>query len=101
MDEAGHDVVWVGNFTKDPGDDAILKIAYQEKRVLITLDKDFGELVIVHDKPHYGIIRLVGHSAIQQGPISKKVLKKYVEELQEGAIITVEKTRVRVRASES
>lgn len=98
--KAGHDVVWAGKLTPDPGDEAILRTAHQEKRVLITLDKDFGELAIVHDKPHCGIIRLVGHSALQQGPISVKVLNKYKEELQKGAIITVERTRVRVRLSE-
>lgn len=101
LKKAGHDVVWAGKLSKDPGDEAILDIAYQEERVLITLDKDFGELAIVHGKPHSGIIRLVGHSALKQGPISVKVLDKYKEELESAVIITVEKARVRIRLNKS
>ena len=38
---AGHDVVWVGNWPADPGDAAILARARAERRILVTLDKDF------------------------------------------------------------
>ena len=101
LETAGYDTKWVGDLTKDPGDEAIINIAYQEKRVLITLDKDFGELAIVHEKPHSGIIRLVGHSAVQQGPVCVKILQKYELELKKNAILTVEKSRVRIRSAES
>ena len=43
LESAGHDVVWAGNWEKDPGDEEILAVAHREHRVLITLDKDFGE----------------------------------------------------------
>ena len=64
---AGHDVRWMGAISPDPGDDTVLGIAFDEGRVLITLDKDFGELAIVYGKPHCGIIRLVDLPARQQG----------------------------------
>jgi predicted nuclease of predicted toxin-antitoxin system len=38
---AGHDVIWAGDWPADPGDEEILALAYQENRILITLDKDF------------------------------------------------------------
>ena len=41
----GHDVVWAGEWPEDPGDEEILQRAYREERVLVTLDKDFGESV--------------------------------------------------------
>ena len=63
-----HDVLWCGEWETDPGDTEILNIAYQQDRVLVTLDKDFGELAIVYGRPHRGIIRLVDLSARQQGP---------------------------------
>jgi len=47
LEAAGHDVVWTGNRDKDPGDEEILSIAHREGRVLVTLDKDFGELAIL------------------------------------------------------
>jgi hypothetical protein len=37
-----------------------LQRAFEDNRVLITLDKDFGELAIVYGRPHRGMIRLVG-----------------------------------------
>ena len=42
LTEAGHDVVWAGDWDSDPGDEAILAHAHREGRVLVTLDKDFG-----------------------------------------------------------
>lgn len=66
-------------------------------RVLVTLDKDFGELAVVRDQPHAGIVRLVNWSARQQASICLSVLSRYAAELQTGAIITVDPGRVRVR----
>ncbi|MBI4454941.1 MAG: DUF5615 family PIN-like protein [Acidobacteria bacterium] len=68
---AGHDVVWAGDWTEDPGDDEILQRAHLESRILVTLDKRLGELAVVHQRPHFGIIRLVGLAATQQAPTRK------------------------------
>ena len=57
--DAGHDVTWAGEWSEDPGDEEILARAHRESRVLVTLDKDFGELAIVRDQEHSGIVRLV------------------------------------------
>ena len=54
---AGHDVVWAGEWSEDPGDREILAKAHVEGRILVTLDKDFGELAIVRQQSHSGIIR--------------------------------------------
>lgn len=51
VEAAGHDVVWAGDWAEDPGDDRILARAYDEHRILVTLDKDFGELAIVMGAP--------------------------------------------------
>lgn len=40
----GHDVSWVRTVMPGARDDAILACAQTEKRLLVTLDKDFGEL---------------------------------------------------------
>ncbi len=97
LEKAGHDVAWAGSWDPDPGDDAILAIAYVEKRILITLDKDFGELAIVQGKAHTGIVRLVGFSARQQGAASIRILERYSQELGGGALITASPGRVRIR----
>ena len=59
----GHDVIWAGDWPEDPGDEEILARAYREKRILVMLDKDFGEIAIVHDTLHSGILRLVDVAA--------------------------------------
>ena len=41
----GHDVVWIREDAPGISDHAVLSRATAEKRVLITFDKDFGELV--------------------------------------------------------
>jgi predicted nuclease of predicted toxin-antitoxin system len=94
---AGHDVIWAGDWGKDPGDEEILSIAHREGRVLVTLDKDFGELAILFGQPHSGIVRLVNLSSKEQGEICARVLARYERNLKGGALITAERDRVRVR----
>lgn len=98
---AGHDVIWTGDWDEDPGDEEILAAARNEERILITLDKDFGELAIVRGIPHCGIMRLVHLSSRQQAIVCLQVLERYGEELQTGAIVTAELGRVRIRPSDS
>jgi predicted nuclease of predicted toxin-antitoxin system len=97
LEAVGHDVVWSGDWPADPGDDDILALAHSEGRVLLTLDKDFGELAVVHERAHAGIVRLVGFSSSQQGPMCVRVLALYGNELESGAILTVAPGRVRIR----
>jgi predicted nuclease of predicted toxin-antitoxin system len=93
----GHDVDWAGDWPEDPGDEEILKRAHREDRILITLDKDFGELAVVKDQPHSGIVRLVNFSAKQQALVCAHVLDLHAQELQLGSLVTAEPGRLRVR----
>jgi predicted nuclease of predicted toxin-antitoxin system len=95
---AGHDVEWAGDWPADPGDDAILAYAWQTGRVLVTLDKDFGELAVVRGAKHVGIIRLVNLAAQLQGPHAALAAERYQGALSDGAIVTVSPTRVRIRS---
>lgn len=97
---AGHDTVWAGAWTDDPGDEEILRRAHAEGRVLATLDKDFGELAIVRGVKHSGIVRLVEVRAREHGATLIDVLARYGGELRAGAIVTIEPGRVRVRTAE-
>jgi predicted nuclease of predicted toxin-antitoxin system len=44
LEAAGHDVVWVRKAAPGTKDEDILTWAVREDRVLLTFDKDFGEL---------------------------------------------------------
>jgi len=64
---------------------------------MVTIDKDFGELAIVQGMVHFGLIRLVGFRAAEQGAAVVRLLATYESELSAGAILTAEPWRVRVR----
>ena len=97
LEMAGHDVVWTGDWPNDPGDEEIIDRAHAEGRVLVTLDKDFGELAVLQGKSHCGILRLVGISAHQQAAICLQVFAKHETDLRSSAIITAEAGRMRIR----
>lgn len=94
---AGHDVQWVGEWEEDPGDTRILEFAKENDRVLVTLDKDFGEIAVVSGQRHSGIIRIVDGSVTSYGRRILLVVNRYADELTAGGIVTAEPTRVRVR----
>lgn len=54
--EEGHDVLYVTEEKAGATDDTVLLDAYKEGRILLTEDKDFGELVYRLKKPCPGII---------------------------------------------
>ena len=99
--EAGHDIVWAGDWPQDPGDDEILEYAFREQRILITLDKDFGTLAILHKRPHSGMLRLVNWATQDQAPVCLKILRQYETELQAQSILTVEPGHIRIRPAEA
>jgi predicted nuclease of predicted toxin-antitoxin system len=96
--ELGLDTEWTG--ANDPGDPAVLARAYAENRVLITLDKDFGELAVLHGHAHFGIVRLVDIPPTDHTHTCMETIERYGGALEVGAIVTVEKDRTRVRVED-
>jgi predicted nuclease of predicted toxin-antitoxin system len=53
----GHDATRIGrDYPARLPDEAVLALAHREQRILITYDKDFGELVVREHQPHSGVI---------------------------------------------
>lgn len=48
--QAGHDIAWIAERSPGADDDAVLATARAESRVLVTFDKDFGDLVFRQGK---------------------------------------------------
>ncbi|MDD4889574.1 MAG: DUF5615 family PIN-like protein [Phycisphaerae bacterium] len=94
---AGHDVVYVGDRAEDPGDEEILREAAESHRVLITRDKDFGALAVLHGRPHQGIVLLRRLPLGEQAAVCLSAIQKHSTDLQDGAIITVQPGRLRTR----
>jgi len=79
-------------------DEKVLSIAKDEDRILITRDKDFGELVYLLKKLHAGIIlnRLAGISTRKKAEIILQVAETYSKELY-GSFTVIQLGNVRIR----
>ena len=98
---AGHEVDWVGAWDADPGDEEILARAFANRQVIVTLDKDFGELAVAFGRAQAGIVRLVDVRHTEQGALCIQLLELHGAELAQGAIVTAEPGRVRIRSADS
>ena len=92
----GHDVVESRELGPDPGDRVLLDRAAKEKRILVTIDTDFGELIYLQNLSHAGLIRLPDVPARERQLIMQDLLTRYETELQDAAIITVRGGRIRI-----
>jgi predicted nuclease of predicted toxin-antitoxin system len=97
----GHDVVESRERGPDPGDRVILQWAAAEGRILVTMDKHFGELVFVGNAPHCGLIRLPDVPADKRIVLMEKVLMDHTRELSQGSVITVRGGRIRISRPQS
>ncbi len=83
LQEAGTDFLSVRKVDPKMKDMDILAMAVKEKRIIITLDKDFGELVYNSGMPHAGVLllRLEDAKAPEKVRILANILEKYAHEL--------------------
>lgn len=79
-----------------PGDRALLDWAAKEKRIVVTIDTDFGELIYLENLSHAGLIRLPNVPARERQLIIQDLLTRYQAELQDAAIITARGGRIRI-----
>jgi predicted nuclease of predicted toxin-antitoxin system len=93
----GFDVEWIAEWPDDPDDRTILEYARNETRILITRDKDFGELIFRDRLPHCGVLRLAGEMAYaEQARVAVQAISEYSSELIYGRVVTAEHGRTRV-----
>ena len=96
--EAGH-IVWaVVEIAPSISDTIVLDIANQRKAVLITGDKDFGDLVFRDKRYSFGIIllRLAGLSATEKADLVTSVIAQHHNELANAfAVIGTRSLRIR------
>ncbi|MCL4456050.1 MAG: DUF5615 family PIN-like protein [Nitrospirae bacterium] len=77
-------------------DEALIKLAKTEKRILLTNDKDFGELVFLQKKLSHGIIllRVRGQETGLKVKLIKRVMEEYSGKLS-GHFVVVTKEKFR------
>jgi predicted nuclease of predicted toxin-antitoxin system len=68
----------------------------KDKRVLVTIDTDFGDLIYIDRAAHTGLVRLPDVPAETRIKIMGKILKHHESDLKSYAIITVRGDRIRI-----
>lgn len=94
----GHDVFSAREHCPQASDEALLALAREDGRVLITEDKDFGELVFLRGLPHPGVVRLCGMTPAERVE-AMRMLEHHAQAMRDGAIVVVTRERVRIRKS--
>jgi len=57
--ESGYDVLSVSEISARAEDSSVVELAVKDKRILLTEDKDFGQLVYAHGQKTGGVIFLL------------------------------------------
>jgi predicted nuclease of predicted toxin-antitoxin system len=98
--DAGLDADWTGGWEEDPGDGEILRVAHTEGRILVTLDRDFGDLAIRQGMHHCGIILIRKLRIKDQAKHCIEALEQHESELRLGAVVVIEPGKMRCRPAE-
>ncbi len=90
------DVLYVGDILQSSTDEQVLSFAQKHKRILITNDKDFGELIYRLKKPSCGVLllRIPDNSPQEKASIILRLLKKINIT---GKFVVVTKNGIRLR----
>jgi predicted nuclease of predicted toxin-antitoxin system len=95
-----YDVTFIEGELKGLDDEVILILSRNQNSILLTADKDFGELVFRLNNQHTGIVlcRLHGIPPKQKALLVERVIEKYGAELIDSfTVIQPDNVRIRKR----
>ena len=94
--DANYEVFSVFDQARGMTDDDILAKALTENWILITNDKDFGEMVFRERRNHHGVVfmRLDDERATNKIEVLRRLLESYAEKLPKEFVVVTE-TKVR------
>lgn len=97
--QAGHVVHYVAEMQPGIPDDIVLEMSSNVGALLLTADKDFGELVFRQNRLATGVIliRLAGLSSAEKATIVVDVIKRHASEV-EGSFTVITRGAVRIRS---
>jgi predicted nuclease of predicted toxin-antitoxin system len=92
----------VPEFDPSISDDEVIQRTNQERALLLTADKDFGDLVFRQNRIVYGVIliRLSGLSSQRKAGVITKVVQDHADELAHNFIV-ISHRAVRIRKQRS
>ena len=97
LEEWGHDVIQVITHDGRMKDEDILKWAVDERRIVITTDQDFEEMIWREGKAHCGILRLENLPRNARIQLLADVLTEHSQALANGAIVIAMSRKIRIR----
>jgi predicted nuclease of predicted toxin-antitoxin system len=95
--KAKHDVLAVAEIAPRAADSEVIKLAVKQERILLTEDKDFGQLVYAHSQKSSGVIFLRFPFSARE--LIAKDIVKLVEDQKEkliGSFIVVQPGKIRI-----
>lgn len=98
--EAGHEVVSVSEMEPGISDELVLETANSRSAMLITEDKDFGELAFRRGLVHHGVIlvRLAGQPVDAKADLLLATFAEHAAELP-GSFVVISSGSIRIRPS--
>jgi predicted nuclease of predicted toxin-antitoxin system len=78
-------------------DDKILSWAVRERRIIVTTDNDFEEMIYRQGKLHCGVLRLENLPRSERMTLLNDALDSHVKDLEAGAIVIALRTKFRIR----
>ena len=95
----GHDVLYVREIARGTDDDTVLQMAAGQQRVLLTEDKDFGELVVRLKLPAHGIVLLRMNPADSAAKLARlrHLLRHHAHRLP-GSFVVLDDKKARFRS---
>ena len=96
----GHDVLYVAELDRGVNDDDVLRLAQEHHALLLTADKDFGELVYRQRRLTEGVVlfRLAGLPPEKKAEFIASAIRTHVDELSH-AFTVISPGMVRIRHS--
>lgn len=96
LKKLGYDITWIAEENPSLDDISIFKIAQKENRILLTNDKDFGDIVFRQKLVSSGIVlfRIKGQDTREKIKLLTKVLVSHKDRISKHfVVITKEKFR--------
>ena len=95
--ERGHNVVEVSQTDPRMSDDKILSWAVKDRRIIVTTDNDFEEMIWRQGKPHCGVLRLENLPRLERMILLNDVLDRHAKDLEAGAIVIALRAKFRIQ----
>ncbi|MBJ6108631.1 DUF5615 family PIN-like protein [Hymenobacter sp. BT523] len=95
--ELGHETTAVRDLNPHMPDVEVLALAARKTAIVVTMDKDFGDLIFKEMRPHHGVLllRLEEATGPERATVVRLILEQHAEELP-GRFAVFQNERLRI-----